>query len=121
MRMNVAIPYPKTKAGKTDWSRRYGLNAYWSGKHWAKRKEDARYWHTITRAQLTHPVMLRWPVGITFFWNDNLDLDNHAAMGKMIVDALKGLLIPDDGRRQVVQITHRYHDLDFILVEVEEL
>lgn len=27
------IPYPPTREGMTEWSRRYSLNAYWSGKH----------------------------------------------------------------------------------------
>ena len=56
------IDYPPSKAGKTAWNRRYGLNAYYAGKHWAVRKKDAEYWHTITRAAVREyikkPVIL---------------------------------------------------------------
>lgn len=43
------IPYPATPKGKAAWNKQYGLNAYWAGKHWAKRKADADYWHALTR------------------------------------------------------------------------
>lgn len=50
-----------------------------------------------------------------------MDLDNHAVMGKMIVDALRGLLIQNDNRRWLKGVSHQWHDEDFILVEVEEV
>ena len=54
------IDYPPTKAGKSYWNKRYGLNAYYSGKPWQARKRDADYWHTITlaaiRQQIERPV-----------------------------------------------------------------
>lgn len=149
------IPYPRTKAGKAAWAKEYGLNAYWAGKHWAKRKQDAEYWHALVRAELQRqgiragwskqpygleggsipetagkgqatdaeegirPGILHCPVRITFWWDDRLDIDNHAAMGKMIVDALKGYLLQDDGRRYLTGVAHRYHTADHILVEIE--
>ena len=58
---------------------------------------------------------------ITFKWNDRLDIDNHAVMGKMIVDALKGRLIEDDSRRWLKGIAHYFHDEDFISVEIHEV
>lgn len=36
------IPYPPTKAGKTAWNKRYGLNAYYAGKHHQVRKKTRR-------------------------------------------------------------------------------
>lgn len=91
------------KAGRTAWSKLYGLNAYWTGKHWSQRKKDAEYWHYLVRAELRRqgvkPRVFKHPVYITFYHNDGLDIDNHAAVGKMVVDALKGVLIADDDRK----------------------
>ncbi|MBM6792203.1 hypothetical protein H7U40_18310, partial [Flavonifractor plautii] len=42
------IPYPPTKKGKSAFCRRFGLNAYYSGKHWAQRKKDADELHALT-------------------------------------------------------------------------
>ena len=41
MTESFIIPYPKSDAGKKQWNREYGLNAYWAGKHWKKRTKDA--------------------------------------------------------------------------------
>ena len=119
------IPYPKTKAGQKQWAKDYGLNAYYAGKHWAARKKDAEFWHTMVRACMgVHGVRLtpfKRPVTIVFRWNDNLDIDNHAAMGKMIVDAMKGRVIEDDSRRWVKGVCQYYHDEDYIEVVVKEI
>lgn len=122
------IDYPKTPEGKREWNRRYGLNAYYSGKHPAVRAKDARYWHELTFLSLlqskVEQKLFEKPVKIIFLWNDKLDLDNHAVMGKMILDALKGRLIHDDSRRWVKSIEHAWHDEGFIgicLSEVEEM
>ena len=61
------------------------------------------------------------PVIITLFWNDRLDIDNHAVMGKMIVDALKGRLINDDNRKWLKGVCHFFHDEDYILVQIKEV
>lgn len=117
------IPYPKTKKGRVEWSKKYGLNAYWAGKHWSKRKADAEYWHTLVRAELRRQGvkrMMEGPFAVKILWNDRLDLDNHAAMGKMIVDALKGVIIPDDSRRWFKRLEYGWHDEDWIQVEIEE-
>lgn len=123
--MRFIIPYPPTKAGRSQWAKEYGLNAYWSGKHWAKRKADAEYWHVLVRSELRKqgikPRLFKRPVEVSFWWNDNLDVDNHAAMGKMILDALKGVLVSDDNKKYVVAVHHRCHDEDYILVEVTEI
>lgn len=60
------------------------------------------------------------PVDITMRWNDGLDIDNHAYMGKLIVDSLRGWLLTDDKRRYVRSVTHSFHDRDYILVELAE-
>ena len=123
MTYQFKIKYPPTKAGKLAWARDYSLNAYYAGKHWAKRKADADYWHMLTRsairAQLKNPKMLTGPAKVYFSWDDNLDVDNHAAMGKMIVDALKGVLIKDDTRRYLAGVSHGWNEEGIIIVTVE--
>lgn len=103
----------------------YGMNAIYAGKHWTKRKKDAEYWHMLTinalRQQGIHRKLFGKPVEITIFWNDRLDIDNHAYMGKMIVDALKGYLIEDDSRKYFVGIFHKFHNEKRIKVEVTEV
>ena len=124
MTISFTIPYPSTKAGKTDWNRRYGLNAYYSGKPWQVRKKDVDYWHWLVISELKRQgirqQILRSPVVISFYWNDNLDLSNHAAMAKMIEDALKGVIIEDDSRKHVKGIEHYFHGEDFIRVVIKE-
>ena len=125
MKEIIRIPYPKTDAGKKEWNKKYGLNAYYSGKHHSQRAEDARYWHALTRAAMSKAQVRRRPfdkpVIITFCWNDRLDLDNHSIMSKMIIDALKGRLINDDTRRWVKGIEHYWHDADYIKVIIQEV
>ena len=119
------IPYPKSSSAKKAWSRQYGLNAYYSGKHWAQRKNDAEVWHMMTTAAMRkahcRTTPFDKPVYITFFWNDGLDLDNHAVMAKMIIDAMKGRIIHDDSRRYLAGVSHYFHDEDYILVMVREV
>lgn len=121
----IRIDYPTTAAGKKQWAKLYGVNAYWAGKHWAKRKEDAKYWHMLTWAAMNKARVRKRPfdkpVVITFLWNDNLDLDNHSIMGKMIIDALKGKLLNDDSRRFVKGIEHFFHDAPYIQVTIREV
>lgn len=118
------ILYPTTKGGKSAWSRQYGLNAYYSGKHWSARNRDAEYWHNLVSYEMGKQKVRQKPydspVIITFFWNDNLDVSNHAAMGKMIEDAMKGRVIKDDSKRYVVGIEHYIHDQPYIRVVVRE-
>lgn len=123
--MKFLIPYPPTKAGRSQWSKEYGLNAYWAGKHWAKRKADADYWHRLVHTELRRqgikPRLFKNPVSITFRWNDRLDLTNHAAMAKMVEDAIKGWIIQDDSRRWVHEIHHLWHEENYIEVEIKEV
>lgn len=125
MKEVICIEYPRSDAGKKDWNKKYSLNAYWAGKHHALRSEDARYWHAITWAAMNKAKVRKRPfdnpVVITFLWNDNLDIDNHAAMAKMIVDGLKYRLINNDSRRWVKGIEHYWHDGSCIKVIIREL
>ena len=111
------IPYPKNKR---EWSE-YGLNKYYAGKHWAKRKEDAIYWHWLVRSYAPATLVMRGEVQLTFRWNDKLDLSNHAVMAKMIEDSLKGYIIQDDNRRYVKRIVHEWHDSDYIEVIIDAI
>ena len=119
------IYYPKSKAEMKRWTKEYGVNAYYAGKHWSIRKRDAEYWHLLTRSAMNkQEIRIRpfeKPVEISFLWNDRLDLDNHAIIGKMIVDGMKGRLINDDSRRWVRGLYHGFHDEDYILIQVREV
>lgn len=119
------IPYPSTKDGRREWSRRYGLNAYYSGKNHYIRAQDAKYWHLLVRNELRRQrikkCLFQSPVEIRFRFNDRLDCSNHAAMVKFIEDALKGWVIEDDNRKHVQRITSEFWDGDTIHVEVREL
>ena len=101
------------------------MNAYYAGKHWALRKKDAELWHWLTlaamNAQDIRRTPFKLPVAVTFYWNDRLDIDNHAIMGKMIVDAMKGRVIEDDNRRWLKSVSHKFHDEDYIQVEIREV
>lgn len=123
--VQFTLPYPPNPAKRREWAKRYSLNAYWAGKHWSQRKQDADFWHGLVTAQMAHQKVPRKlfarAVKITFSWNDRLDIDNHAAMAKLIVDAMKGWLLQNDSRRWYAGCEHKFHDRDYILVEVEEL
>ena len=64
--------------------------------------------------------ILRNPVEITFRWDDRLDIDNHAVLGKAIVDGMKGYILQDDNRRYVRRVCHEFWDGGEIQVEVRE-
>ena len=50
--MKFEIEYPPTKKGKAVWNKRFGLNAYYAGKHWNERKRDAEELHWIARSAM---------------------------------------------------------------------
>ena len=101
------------------------MNAYWAGKHWSKRKDDARFWHSMVQAELYQMHVskepTRKPVRISFWWNDGLDLNNHSAISKMVIDSMVNWVIEDDSRPYHVEEHHYWHDQDYILVEVDEI
>ena len=122
--MTFIINYPSTPKERKRWNAQYGLNAIYSGKHWTQRKKDSEYWHLITRAamqraKIPHKELIH-PAAVTIYWNDNLDIDNHAYMGKMIVDAMKGWILHDDSRKYFTSIKHDFHSEDYILIKIEE-
>lgn len=122
--IRFTIPYPPTKKGKRAFCKRFGLNAYYAGKHWSQRKEDARQLHMLTELSMKRAhvrrKMVEGPVKIRFLWDDGLDLDNHGALGKAFVDGMKGYILPDDNRRWVKEITHGFWDGGEIAVEVSK-
>ena len=121
----IRIPYPKTDAGKKEWNKKYGLNAYYSGKHHSKRTEDARFWHALTVAAMSRRNIRKRPfdkpVHITYYFNDRMDVSNHSMMAKMIEDGLRKRLIHDDSQKWVKGMTILMHDEDCIKVVVEEI
>lgn len=118
------IEYPPTKAGKKQWSNDYGMNKYYAGCHWSVRKRDAEFWHMLVRHYMNKQEVRKQPfekpVTVTFWWNDRLDIDNHAVMGKYIVDGMKGRIIQDDSRRYLKGVSHLFHDEDYIKIEIRE-
>lgn len=123
-RLEIILPYPSTPEGRKNWSKWYSLNAYWSGKHWANRKKDADFWRGFVKSEMYKQKIpkkpFEKPVKIRFWWNDGLDVDNHAAMAKMIVDALKGWVIVNDSKRYYASCEHCFHLRNYIIVEVFE-
>lgn len=119
------IEYPNTKAGLSQWNKQYSLNAYYAGKHWSVRKKDADFWHALVfealyRQKSIKPIeMATEPVSITCLFHDSLDCSNHAAMVKMIEDALKGVVIKDDSPKYVKSITMGFHEDSCIRVIVQ--
>ena len=122
--IKFTIPYPPTKKGKSVFCKRFGLNAYYAGKHWSARKRDAEELHWMTRSAMRRAGIreriLRNPVEITFRWDDRLDIDNHAVLGKAIVDGMKGYILQDDNRRYVRRVCHEFWDGGEIQGEVRE-
>ncbi len=119
------IPYPPTKEAKSAWNKRFGMNAFYAGKHWSKRKKDAEELHNLAlwrmKAAGIEKQFVTKPVEIRFFWDDKMDIDNHAALGKAFVDVMKGYILPDDGPRWFRKVAHEFWDGGKIRVEVEEL
>lgn len=117
------IQYPNTKAGKSLWNKQYSLNAYYAGKHWSVRKRDAEFWHLLVQEAICKQKkaihMASVPVQITILFHDGLDCSNHAAIVKMIEDALKGKIIQDDSPKYVRKICMGFHDINCIRVIIE--
>lgn len=121
----LKIPYPANPAVRKHWNKLYGLNAYYAGKHWSKRKEDAQFWHALTRRAMEDGHCRKKPfdrpVVITYLFNDRLDCSNHAMIAKMIEDGMKGRIIKDDTRRYVRGMEIYFHSADCIKVVVREI
>lgn len=122
--IRFTIPYPTTKKGRTDWHKKYGLNSFYSGKNPYARKNAVDELHAIAKMAMrranVRKKMVDTPVCIRFFWDDRWDIDNHAILGKAIVDAMKGYILPDDNRRWVKKVSHEFWDGGEIMVEVQD-
>lgn len=118
------IPYPPTKKGKTAWNKRFGLNAYMGRKNYYARMKDVNDIHNLVyyclKKDHVKKEIFKTPVEINFYWNDRQDCDNHSALGKMIVDALKGYLIKDDGPKYFQKVSHEFWKGKTIKVVVKE-
>lgn len=123
MTESFVIPYPTTPKAKAAWNKQFGMNAIYAGKHWSVRRKDAEFWHLLTKAAINKAGCKPFdmPVHIVFFWNDRMDISNHAYMAKLIEDGMKGRLIIDDSPKYVRGITHLYHGEDYIKVEIKEI
>lgn len=121
MTIEFTVPYP---ARKSAWTKRYGFNAYWAGKKPCVRAADARDLETFVRLCLRQqgvPVRLfEKPVSISFWHNTHMDVDNHAAIEKMTVDALKGWLLRDDDRRHYREKHSFFHDENYMRVVISD-
>lgn len=100
------------------------MNAYYAGKHWAKRQKDAEYWHKLVWAEMERQKVRKFPfqnpVHIYMWFNDRLDASNHAAILKLVEDSCKGRIIKDDNRKYVHGVHILFHDEDYIKVRVQE-
>ena len=123
--ISFTIPYPPTKAGKSDFCRRFGLNAYYAGKAWQARKQDADELHLMTTSAMHRAKipknLFECPVKVKFYWDDGLDVDNHAVIGKCVVDAMKGYILRDDRRKWLKGVSHEVWGGGCIRVEILEL
>lgn len=123
--MTFTIQYPPGKHQKSDFCRRFGLNAYYSGKPWPVRKKDANELHLMALAAMRKEKIpqkpFECPVRIKFFWDDGLDVDNHAVLGKCFVDAMKGYILHDDRRKWLKTVSHEMWNGGCIKVEISEV
>ncbi len=122
--MTFTIPYPSGKRGKVGFCRRFGLNAYYAGKPWPARKRDADELHSMALAAMRKAnipkKLLDCPVKVKFYWDDGLDVDNHAVIGKCVVDAMKGYILHDDRRKWLRGVSHEMWGGGCIRVEILE-
>ena len=76
-------------------------NAYWSGVHWTKRKQERDRVHLVVRAMIdpNKTYMFDVPVHIhinAFFEDKRLQLDAGNIANKAYIDALEGWYIEND-------------------------
>lgn len=123
--MTFTIQYPVGKKAKSNFCRRFWLNAYYAGKPWQVRKRDANELHLMTisamRREKIPKKLFERPVEVKFYWDDGLDVDNHAIIGKCVVDTMKGYILHDDRRKWLKGVSHEMWDGGCIRVEVLEL
>ena len=122
--VEFTLPYPARGKDKAAFCRRYGLNSIYAGKHWSARLEDKNYFRLLVRSELQKQGIaqeyMEGPVEIVMSWDDGLDCDNHAYMGKLILDSLSGYLLHDDSRQWVQGVRHEFNREGIIRVTVRE-
>ena len=120
--VSLALKYPPGRM-KAGFCQKYGLNSLYSGKPWQQRRREAKEIHAWVRSALSQAGIPKdpadFPVSVEFLWDDGLDVDNHAYLGKLILDGLKGWVVADDSRRWVRRVSHGFHDGGCILVRAE--
>ncbi len=113
--MKLILPYPPNFG-------QYSTNRYYEGKHFAARNRDKDDWHALVWEQLVRMQVPKqpvdYPVELIFSFDDRLDCSNHSMVAKMIEDALKGWVLPDDSRRWVRRIVCEFNSQKAIMVEV---
>lgn len=102
----------------------YSLNAYYSGMHHHQRSKYARYWHDLTQIAARQAGIRRKPQDgpwrVTFYFNSRLDIDNHGVIAKMIIDALKGWVWPNDTKRYLRAVSMEFWENPGVLVEISK-
>lgn len=103
---------------------KYGMNKLYAGVHWAVRKKQADFIHSLVQTTLyvnkIPKKLFKKPVKVSISYNSRLDIDNHGYLSKLIVDAMKGYLITDDTRKYFVRLEQKFWEGEGILVEVNE-
>ncbi len=85
-------------------------NKFYSGQHWAVRKKMADYWHEqigwILRVSWGRKAIIVKPVSIhiTCYFKNKRWIDADNLCGKLIIDALKGVVIKDDSPEYVQDV-----------------
>ena len=119
----LRLSYPPGRR-KAAFCRQYGLNSLYAGKPWQQRRREAQEIHAWVRAALSQANIPKapadFPVSVEFLWDDGLDVDNHAYLGKLILDGLKGWVVEDDSKRWVRRVSHDFHEGGCILAVVRK-
>ena len=125
MTIEFTVPYP---ADKASFNRKYGLNAFWAG----RASENApniraalakKFEATVRFAFLQQHIpkeIFEKPVSITFYHNTKMDIDNHAVIEKMIVDAVKGWVLHGDGPKYYREKHSFFHDENYMRVVISD-
>jgi hypothetical protein len=105
---------------------RVGLNKMYAGMNWRDRKELVDYWHMLTYASMSQckvpRTILQHRVEIEIYVDSALDIDNHGALAKLIIDGMCDYILEDDSRGYIYSYKVMfYKGGDRIKVVVREL
>jgi hypothetical protein len=84
-------------------------NKFYSGMHWAKRKQMADYWHELVKWEIIKNKIKktesRKAISITcYFPNRRSQLDADNLCAKLIIDGLKNFVMPDDNDKYIGEV-----------------